>query len=181
MRFASSSNTIYVSGPGTCTLDDLAASPVLRNATLRHDGAVWYLGNNLRLEGGAKLELHGAPAGGTVDELRLRSDPDPSPGAVRKFVWIRAEWATLDLASTKVTSWGTDNGPDTDVSDGRAFIHVRSFADPDGGTPRESRMDISSSDVGFLGYDAARVLRAGLEGVRQVRHADAVRHGRRPR
>jgi parallel beta-helix repeat protein len=155
MRFASSSNTIYVSGAGTCTLEDLAASSALRSATLRRDGTTWYLGNNLRLEGGARLELHGGPAGGGVDELRLRSDPDPVPGTVRNFVWLRAEWGTLDLVSTKVTSWGPGDGPDTDTSDGRAFIHVRSFADPATGQARESRMDIRDSDVGYLGWNAA--------------------------
>jgi hypothetical protein len=88
VRFASSSNTIYLSGPGTCTPEDLADSGKLGSADLRRDGTTWYLGNNLRLEGGARLALHGAAAGGSVDVRwgtpRRRGEPageDAGPAA----------------------------------------------------------------------------------------------------
>jgi len=156
VRFASTSNTVYVTGPGTCTLTDLVAKGVKPAQLAKADAAakVWLLTANLRLEGGARLDLHGG-ASGDVSQLRLRSDPDSGAvaGQPRKFVFIRAEWGTIDLASTKVTSW-SGTGPDTNYADGRAFIHVRSLRDSTGAV-RTSRMDISDSEISYLGYNAA--------------------------
>ena len=69
------------------------------------------------------------------------------------FIKILADWGSIDINSTKITSWDENvSGPDTDYFNGRAFIHVRSRLDGDGVTPIESRMDIRNSDVGHLGY-----------------------------
>jgi parallel beta-helix repeat protein len=155
-RFASSTNTVYLTGPGTCTLSDLAALGVKPAQLKQTDAAnkVWYLTANLRIEQGAELDLHGG-TDGDVNELRLRSDPGALTDNPKKFVWVRAEYGTVDLKSTKVTSWdATLNRADLNVDDGRAFIHVRSFLDSTG-TPRESTMNIADSDVGYLGYNAA--------------------------
>ena len=156
VRFASTSNTVYVTGEGTCTLTDLAAKGIKPAQLSKVDAAakVWLLTANLRLEGGARVDLHGG-TDGDVNQLRLRSDPDSGPvaGQPRKFVFIRAEYGTLDLKSTKVTSW-SGTGPDTNYADGRAFIHVRSLKDSTG-EARESRMDIDASEIAYLGYNAA--------------------------
>ena len=145
MRYASSSNRLYVDGPVTCTLTDLAS---FAKSTALDEVApgIWLLSANLHLSDGAALILHGTSAGGDVDELRLRSDPGG-------FVYIRADWGRIDIAETRVTSWDGD-GPDTNHGDGRAFIHVRSRLGGDGDAD-QSRMDIRDSDLGYLGYKAS--------------------------
>jgi parallel beta-helix repeat protein len=154
VRYSSSSQRLYVSGPVSCTLTDLDAltsSTVLQRVS--STGLIWILRVNLYLEKGAALVLHGSAIGGDVNELRLRSNDSPTVGQV---VAIRADHGTLDIASTRIYSWdeaaGTyDTRPE---SNGRAYIHVRSRLDADG-VPRESRMDIADSDLGYLGYQAS--------------------------
>lgn len=152
IRWAGSSNTVYISGGAVCTLTDIdtlghAAIPL---TLVDAPGKVWFLGANIFLQQGAELSLRGDAVGGDANELRLKSN-NVSNG----FVWIRAEWGTVRMDHTKVTSWNESAaGPDTEYqSYGRAHIRVRSWLD--GATPRESRMDILSSEVGHLGYNTA--------------------------
>ena len=157
VRWASSSNTLYISGPSTCTLTSLRNIITSKSPALAQDAAnaaIWYLNANLKLESGAKLVLHGTAIGGDVDELRLRSNNASTAGSI---VYIRAQWGVIDMDTTKVTSWNSAvNGPDTEYTTyKRSYIHVRSYLDSDGVTARESRMDIKNSDVGYLGYYAA--------------------------
>ena len=102
---------------------------------------------------GAKLVLHGSPVGGDVDELRLKSNNLSG----NTFIMVRADWGTVDIDSTKITSWDESaSGPDTKYAQyGRAYIQVKSRLGSDGVTPRESRMDIKNSDIGYLGYYGA--------------------------
>ncbi len=146
LRWAASSNRIYVTGAVTCTLTDI--DRLLPDAPLEAVRPnVWLLGANLQLMEGATLVVDGTTRGGDADELRLLSEPT-------RFVELRAEWGTLLLRGTRVTSWDpTANGPDTTHEDGRAFVRAVSFLDGD--TPRESRMDVIESDIGHLGYYAA--------------------------
>lgn len=153
VRWASSSNTIYVTGPGTITLTELDAL-ISQNAPLDLVDAtnhIWYLGANLKLEQGAVLILHGTSIGGDVAQLRLKSNNSSDTFST---IWIRAEWGTIDIASTKITSWDTvANQPDTEYATyNRSFIYARSFLDADGITARESRMDIVNSEICYLGY-----------------------------
>ncbi len=153
LRWASSSNRIYVSGPGSATLSDIAA--VLDHAPLTQVApGVWHLGANILLQDGAHLLLHGTSIGGDVDELRLRSNNSSDANSI---VWISADWGTIDIQSTRITSWDEAvGGPDTETDTyGRAFIRARSSLAADGQTPLESRMDVINSDVGYLGYYAA--------------------------
>lgn len=157
VRWASTSNTLYISGPSTCTLTNLRDIITNKSPPLVQDagnGAIWYLNSNLKLELGAKLVLHGTAIGGDVDELRLRSNNTSTAGSI---VYIRAQWGLIDIDSTKVTSWNSAlNEPDTEYSTyKRSYIHVRSYLEADGVTARESRMDIKNSDVGYLGYYSA--------------------------
>lgn len=148
LRWAATSNSAYLSGPVTCTLAEIKR---LQPKVLLEQvqPGVWLLGANLRVERGAKLEVHGQRHGGDVRELRLASG---AGGAVS----VRADWGTLDFRGVKVTSWDpAAGGPDVNPADGRAFIHARSRLDPDGSTARESRMDVIDSDVGYLGHNAA--------------------------
>jgi parallel beta-helix repeat protein len=147
-RYASSSNRIYVENGGTATLTAIKAA--LPNAPLELVDAgakVWLLSAELYIEDGSVLELHGAAVAGDVNELRLESS---SSG----FVQVTADYGDIDILSTRITSWN-GSGPDTNHSDGRAFIRVRSKLAADGVTPLESRMDIVDSEVAWLGYYAA--------------------------
>lgn len=155
IRFASSSNTIYISGPVTCTLSQLKA---LKSSVpldlVDSSNKIWLLKANLKLEGGATLNLYGASSSGDVNYLRLKSNNSSNSNSI---VWIRADWGSISIKNTKVTSWDeAKKSPDTEYEKyKRSFIHVRSFLDSDGVTPKESRMDIIDSEIGYLGYYAA--------------------------
>lgn len=153
VRFASSSNILYVTGPVDCTLSDIKSiRPTAPLDLVDSTNKIWLLKTNLKLEQGAILHLRGASVGGDVNELRLRSNNNSSSTST---IWIRAQWGTIDIDSTKITSWNeTANAPDTEYSSyKRSYIQVKSYLD--GSTPRESRMDIKNSDIGYLGYNAA--------------------------
>lgn len=150
MRWARSSNNFYINGSVTCTLSDIAqvAKPEVLEL-VDPDSNTWILRSNLRLTEGARLNLHGSPVGGDVDQLRLAS-----PGLLGDPIYIRAHWGFIDIRNTSITSWNESaGGPQLDDGDGRSYIHARSFLD--GSTPRESYMDITNSDIGYLGYHSA--------------------------
>ena len=152
-RWSAGSYRIYVTGPGTATLSDIKAG--MPNALLTQvSPGVWHLRANLVMEDGARLLLHGTKIGGDVNELRLQSN---NTGESNAFVYVSADWGNIDIRSTSITSWDDAvNGPDTESGAlRRAFIRVRSSLGADGVTPRESRMDIFDSDIGYLGsHDA---------------------------
>jgi mannuronan 5-epimerase len=149
-RHATSSNRIYVEGGGTATLSQIKAALPKAPLTLVDAAAkIWLLEADLQIEDGTAVLLHGSAAGGDVDELRPRSD-------AADFIEITADHGTLDLRNTRVKSWNSAaNAPDANVSDGRAFIRVRSRLGGDGVTALESRMDVIASEVSYLGYAAA--------------------------
>lgn len=155
VRWASSSNTVYVTGPVTCTLKEIKTIrptvPLEETDTINH---IWLLKANLKLESGAKLNLHGSDLGGDVNWLRLKSN---NSSASNSIIWIRAQWGEIDIAKTKITSWNEATGsPDTEYSSyKRSYIQVRSFLESDGVTARESRMNISNSETAFLGFNGA--------------------------
>jgi parallel beta-helix repeat protein len=155
-RYSGTSNAIYVTGPVTATLTSIANAlpnaPLFLVDPVNH---IWFLKTNLILDQGATLNLHGTAIGGDVDQLRLLSDNVAGPNAIVK---IDADWGDIDIRHTAITSWdeAANNGaggPDTEVTTyGRAFIQARSTLAADGVTAHESRMDIDSSDIGYLGY-----------------------------
>jgi parallel beta-helix repeat protein len=152
IRWASSSNTVYVTGAVDCTLTDISQKASTSALQLVDPGnRIWLLKANLRLEQGARLNLHGASVGGDVNELRLRSN---NSSAANSTIFIRAQWGTIDIVNTRVTSWNEAvNAPDTETATyKRSYIHARSFLEADGVTARESRMNIRNSDVGYLGF-----------------------------
>lgn len=156
VRWSFSSNTIYLSGPVTCTLTEIdsflsSSVPLGLVDPINH---VWFLGANLKLESGMTLALLGSAIGGDVDELRLKSN---NSSVANSIIWIRAQWGTIQVENSKITSWdGVNNQPDSEYSTyKRSYIHVRSYLETDGLTTRESRMDISNSDIGYLGYNGA--------------------------
>ena len=108
------------------------------------------LNSDLVVQGGAELNLSG-----DVKVLRLQSLPS---GLTKDVSALIAQYGTINMKGVKVTSWN-GTGPDTDLTvpsggtRGRAFVRAVSFMD--GSTPRQSRMNIVDSDLGFLGYNAA--------------------------
>src|SRR5581483_2754595 len=153
-RYASSNNRIYIEGGGDATLSDVkAALPAAPLNQISTTPSIWVLNANLQITGGSVLVLHGAPAAepGDVDELRIQSNNDATG-----FVSITADYGMIDIDSGHIQSWdAAANGPDTNYSNGRAFIRVRSKYDTDGTTPLESRMNINNSEIDHLGYNAA--------------------------
>jgi hypothetical protein len=179
VRYASSSNTIYLSS-GTWDLPQLRQ--LCPAAPLAADPAApgtWDLRANLVVSDGATLRVRGTAAGGTVNTLRLLSRASGDP---REVVELTANYGTIELASVAVTSWDdVTRAPDTDVTipagvekaKGRAFVRAISVLVD--GVPRESRLDVADSDLGYLGYYAgeaygvsykARGCGSGTEGQR---------------
>jgi parallel beta-helix repeat protein len=159
VRYAASSNTLYLSA-GSVDLPQLreicAAAPLEQ---VPGAAGTWFLKANLVVSDGATLRIRGTAAGGGVDTLRLLSR---ASGKREEVVEITAQHGNLDLRAVTVTSWDdAAGGPDRDVAvpaelgskgKGRAFIRAVSVMDGD--TPKESRLDIADSDLGFLGYYA---------------------------
>jgi parallel beta-helix repeat protein len=153
VRYAASSNRVYITGPVTCTLTDL--DPIVSHAVLERvskSRMIWLFRASVHLQHGATLRLRGESAGGDVNELRLKSNDSAEPGSV---VYIRADWGAIEIDHVRIVSHDEATGvPDRDPDrHGRAYIHVASRLDADGVTGRESRMDIHLGDLSFLGYD----------------------------
>jgi poly(beta-D-mannuronate) C5 epimerase len=158
VRYATSSNTLYLSS-GTVDLPQLRQ--LCPAAPLAPDPAAtgtWDLRANLVVTEGATLRVRGTAAGGTVNTLRLLSRASGDP---REVVELTANHGAIELASVAVTSWDdATRAPDTDVTiptgvekaKGRAFVRAVSVLVD--GVPRESRLDIADSDLGYLGYYA---------------------------
>ena len=152
-RWSSTSQRIYVTGPGSGTLSEMkAALPSAPITLVDPANRIWYLGADVFVENGARLKLYGPAAGGDVAELRLKSE---NTTATNAYAELRADWGWLDIRKTRITSWNNAaSGPDTETElYGRAFVRVRSTLAPDGVTPRESRMDVVDSDIGYLGWN----------------------------
>ena len=163
VRYATSTNTLYLTA-GELSLSDIpticSAAPLVESDPTNK---VWELYANLVVQNGAVLDIRGDHASipGTVNALRLASPSDNDPLHV---VSITAQYGTITIDSTKVTSWDdAANHADTDPTlpsgaatdaRARAFIRALSYFDT-GGVARQSRMDITNSDLGYLGWYSA--------------------------
>jgi parallel beta-helix repeat protein len=170
VRYASSTNTIYLAS-GTASLSTIASLCPAAPLTLVDTSAnTWELSADLVIQNGATLNLHGTSDGGDVDTLRLRSLSDNVATHVSA---ITAQYGTIDINGVQITSWDDATGaPDTDPylpagsatdARARAFIRALSYLDTDG-TPRESRMDITNSDLGYLGWHGAEAYGVSYKG-----------------
>ncbi len=165
IRWAPSSNTVYIESPITCTLTDIynIAAPkdytILDKITPPQGSTVqtWLLKANLKLTNGATLVVKGSSLGGDTDELRLLSN---NASASNSYVSLIASWGNVLVDTVSILSWDTKaNGGlgdvDTQYQNGRAYMGVQSTLATDGITPLISRMDIKNSDIGYLGFPGA--------------------------
>lgn len=148
-RWASSSNRIYVEDGGSATLSDIKAA--LPNAPLDLVDAankIWLLRANLLVVDGSTLLLHGAGADGDVNELRLLSN---NSSALNSVVILEADWGTIDLQSTQVTSWNEAvSGPDTEyLVYKRACVRARSRIA--GAVIQQSTLNVVNTEINHLG------------------------------
>ena len=164
VKYASSSNTIYLLTPQVFTLTSIKSYCAAAPLTLVDPATkTWELSADLVLQNGATLLLDGdnAKAGpGDVNTLRLRSSSDNLATDVQN---ITAKWGTINADSMTLTSWDdASGGPDTNpivskgspsTAQGRAFIRAISYLDTDGSS-RQSTMNIDNSTFSYLGYYA---------------------------
>ena len=154
LRYVRDRNLVIVEHGGSTTLSALkAALPQAPLELVDRERRIWLLSASLLLANGSALRLHGRAAGGDVDELRLKSDNVSAP---HNIVSITADHGTIDIRSTRVTSWDrAANGPDLEHETfGRAFIRARSRLRSMMLIPLQSRMDVTDSEVAYLGYAA---------------------------
>src|SRR5882724_11866881 len=137
VRYASSSNTIYLVTNQAFTPTDIrvycAGAPL---ALVDPASKTWELSADLVLQNGATLNLHGG-SGGDVNTLRIRSLSDNAATHVQS---ITAQYGTVSITNTRVTSWDDaagavdtfpflpDNAGTTDRA--RPFIRAISYLDP---------------------------------------------------
>eukprot|EP00904_Undaria_pinnatifida_P005809 jgi/Undpi1/2358/HiC_scaffold_13.g05741.m1 len=145
-------NDIWVERGGKAPLYavDAETGAVSTNAT-----GTWLLTEELYIEDGITLQVHGTAAGGDADELRLLSTSD-------YFLNLRAHGGNLDFLSTKVFSYDNiTNTYDTNETDGRSYISAVSEVIYDASLDcvgmaktemGEARMDIEDTEIGYLGY-----------------------------
>jgi parallel beta-helix repeat protein len=127
-------NTIVLRRAAPMTLPAISRALGLPEVLRELTPGEWLLGANLRIERGAVLHI----AAPDVGRLKLRSDAE-------EFVWIKALGGQLAFAGTCVTSWDSaKDAVDENYDDGRSFVLARD----------EGRMDIRSSELSYLGYEA---------------------------
>lgn len=158
---------IQVTAPGyevVVTMNDILTGLGSENngALVKVPGqdGVWLL--NLNLFIGPNVVLNLSPNAG-VKELRLRSNPSGAPNNptgvdiykevdletgeekpydYASFVYIRTHNGSILIDGVKITSWNTvSGGPDTDYSNGRAYLLAK----------YDAEMNIRNADIGFLG------------------------------
>jgi parallel beta-helix repeat protein len=157
IRYSSSNNRIYIENGGICSPSQIESIVVNKYSSVapgqlmeQPQFATWIIKAELHVQDGSTLQIHGTTIGGDTDSLLLLSENGSAPYHVK----IQAKHGNVDIRSTLVSSWDpAAQGPDTDSSNGRAFIHVNSLEE--NGVAMESRMDVVDSEVGYLGfYDA---------------------------
>ena len=125
--------------------------------SLEYTGS-WILTEDLYVLDGITFNIIGTSQGGDSDDFFLLSDSET-------FINLRAHGGSLDIDSTRVISWDYNlGGPDENISNGRSYISCLSEIIVDASevcdgsaknTMGEGRMDVSKSEIGYLGYDGS--------------------------
>lgn len=144
INYDKKTNTIKVTGPGA-TVDLTAINNVLLEPKVleKVGPSEWLLKANLSIDEGVSLNLHGQAAGGDVDWLKLRSEPND-------YVSLEAFNGNISIKNTKITSWDAQKKSfDAEFLDGskRAFVAVKNSD-----FHYSNRMDVIDSEVAFLGF-----------------------------
>jgi parallel beta-helix repeat protein len=127
---------ILVQG-GTCGFSDLAQS---RHISMANGTAL--VTASIVIEPDAVLNIISS------DILRIRLN-----STAEGFANIEANGSTLRIDGVQIESYDPTTGlPDTDLSDGRAYIRVDAYVD-DAGQARNARFEMSNSAVRYLGYE----------------------------
>src|SRR3989338_3738884 len=145
ITYDSTSNTITVSGRGIIlTLADIKNS-VGKERLEEVKPGVWYLKSNLSLRSGVTLNLDKNEA----TWIKMASSK-------KGFVFLQAFNAAIYINGVKITSLDEkQNDFDREIKDGRSYIMVKD----------NSRMDLYSADIGYLGYARTPDLNASPYGI----------------
>ena len=123
---------------GHCTFADLSVS-----GTIEIADRVAMVTATIRIGRDAALTIDDAD----LDELRLLSTPTTNAHLI-------AEAGTLRIRDVVIESYDPQTGgPDTDMSDGRAFLRVDGYVD-ENGLAANGRLEIDRSRLSYLGYDS---------------------------
>lgn len=151
VRYASSTQRIYlessIEGDSCVTLSDIIekfpSAPVSEVSP-----GIFFLEEDLYVLDGVTLSIKDV-------ELRLKSDNTT-------YINLRAHGGSINIENSKVHSWDSSiNGPDENIEDGRSYISAISEIVTDTelvcngqakNTMGESRLDISNSEISYLGY-----------------------------
>lgn len=129
-------NAVRVIGKGSfVTIADLTKR-INNKAVIENLGDKQFIiRKNIFIDNGVTLIIDGD----SVDWLKLKSDS-------KGFVWIKSENGNIVIRNTKITSWDeTLDDYDKNWEDGRGYILQK----------LSGRMDISNSDISYLGYFGA--------------------------
>ena len=160
VRYASTSNTIYLNQAKDYTLSSIvAACPKIPLVQTDTAAKTWQLSSDLVLNNGARLSLRGSALGGDVNTLRLRSR---ASNAKTEVTAITVNGGVLNAAGVTVTSWDDQARKADTKADyvtgatqrGRAFVRAVSTKDAAGKT-HKSTLNIDRSVFTNLGYYAA--------------------------
>lgn len=138
-------------GPKSITMDSILTGLGAKNTAnllTKLPNNVWQLNANLFIARGISLTLSTDTG---VNELRLRSNASLSVTTssanvidYSSFVYLRTHFGSITINGIKLSSWDTKaNAPDTDYSNGRAYIIAKYTA----------VMDISNAELSYLGSD----------------------------
>lgn len=150
-----SPSTINVTGDGAVvtlqSIQERLGAQNTNGALLEDKGNnVWLLKANLKLEKGVTLNLNPD----TVTTLQLRSQAGIS-GTVdyNRFVYLRTSNGVVNIDGVEIVGWDTDrNAPDTNATDGRAFIVAKFGAE----------LNINNATLSYLGMSVGKTDERGV-------------------
>ena len=178
VRYSATSDTTYLTAPGPVdTLTEIkAACPAA--PLVQSSPGVWELNSDLVVQGGADAEPLGRCEGAAAAEPAQR----PHQGRLRADRPVRDdqhERRDGDVVERDAGRTPISPCPAEAPAGARSSGRCRSWR---AAPPASRRMDIVNSDLGFLGYNARRVLRRLLQGARlRGDHPGDLRRPRRAR
>ncbi|MDO8452287.1 MAG: right-handed parallel beta-helix repeat-containing protein [bacterium] len=145
VQYDQKTNTLLVTGRGRqITLKDIkdnGGGDYLEEISPK----IWHAKSTIFLSDGIALKL----TNNEVEWLKLESNKNG-------FVVLRSINSDITIDNVRITSWDTENNDfDKELGDGRSFVMVKD----------NSRMDIYSSELAYLGYPTSPDIRVSPYGV----------------